>query len=36
MFCGLLIEIAGRLVRQKESRPIGDRAGNRDALAFAA
>src|SRR5438309_5266042 len=33
---GLLIEIAGRLVGEDEQRPVGERAGDGDALLLAA
>ena len=36
MVRGLRIEISGRLVGEQEARPIGDRAGDRDALLLAA
>ena len=33
---GLRVELPGRLIRQEEGGSVGERAGNRDALLFAA
>ena len=33
---GMLVEIAGRLVGEDQRRPVGERAGDRDALLLAA
>ena len=36
LLAGRFVELAGRLVREQQRRPVGERAGDRDALHFAA